>query len=167
VDTLGLLLRVKVHAANIQDRAGIALFLEQLNEQYPLLTLIWGDCGYSKTGEEWVEEHTKAKLEVVKRPSGSGFQVLHHRWIVERTFAWLNRNRQLSKEWDLKAEHTEGWIWLSMIRLMTRRLTNTTVNGYDPQMKKNELILSMATRKGPPIGHELGTTHAKRDHDWP
>lgn len=140
MDTLGLLLRVKVHAASIQDRAGIALLLLQLAEQYPLLKLIWADAGYSGPGEAWVEAHTQATLEIVKRPTGTGFQVLHHRWIVERTFAWLNRNRQLSKEWDLKAEHTEGWIWLSMIRLMTRRLTKTNETGYDPMMKEKKLI---------------------------
>ncbi len=140
MDTLGLLLRVKVHAASVQDRAGLALVLLQLADSYPLLKLIWADAGYSKTGEEWVEQHTHVKLEIVKRPTGAGFQLLHHRWIVERTFAWLNRNRQLSKEWDLKAEHTEGWIWLSMIRLMTRRLTNSTIHGYDPKMKKKRLI---------------------------
>ena len=68
-----------------------------------------------------------------------GFHLVKHRWKVERTFAWLGRNRQLSKEYDLKVAHSEAWIWLAMIRLMLRRLKSPAKIGYDSGMIKQKV----------------------------
>jgi putative transposase len=160
VDVLGLLLTVVVHAANIQDRAGISLVLSNLSTKYPSIQRIWADSGYNGKGILWVKENTKATLEIVRAPYENfrgywvaegapvpppppkGFHLVKHRWVVERTFGWLGRNRQLSKEYDLKMEHSEAWVQLAMIRLMLRRLKKTGNHGYDPEMKKPKVLPS-------------------------
>ena len=155
---MGLLLAVVVHAADIQDRAGVSLVLSEFSKNYPTITRIWADSGYNGKGAAWVHENTNATMEIVKRPYENfrgwwlpegapvpppppkGFQVVKWRWIVERTFGWLCRNRQLSKEYDLKVESTEAWIQLAMIRLMVRRLKKTGKHGYDPRMKQQKVL---------------------------
>lgn len=86
------------------------------------LQLIWVDQGYQ--GENFarvVEQLCGAKVEVVKR-SEAGFVILPRRWIVERTFGWLNQNRRLSKDYELLPEMSEAMIQAAMIRLMLQRL---------------------------------------------
>lgn len=86
------------------------------------LQLIWVDQGYQ--GENFarvVEQLCGAKVEVVKR-SEAGFVILPKRWIVERTFGWLNQNRRLSKDYELLPEMSEAMIQGAMIRLMLQRL---------------------------------------------
>ncbi len=130
-----MLLVVCVHAANISDSAGISLLLPKMREKYPKIQVIFADSGYQKSAAEAVKTQTQAELRVVKRPQGKGFQVVAHRWKVERTFGWLSRNRQLSKDYDLKVEHSKGWIYLAMIRLMLARLTNLENHNFDNSMK--------------------------------
>jgi putative transposase len=125
VDTLGLLLLVCVHAANVQDRDGARLLLRPLRRQFGWLRCIWADSGYAGKLVAWVRALRPARgtrLEIVKRPCVSRFVVLHHRWIVERTFAWLGRFRRLSKDYERTTSSSESYIYLGMIRLMTRRL---------------------------------------------
>jgi putative transposase len=123
VDTLGLLLRCVVHPANVQDRDGAKLVLKELAEHFPRLRRVWADGGYAGQLVEQAKEWGKWVLEIVKRPENlQGFQVLPHRWIVERTFAWLGRFRRLSKDYEALAETSETMIRLAMIRLMLRRL---------------------------------------------
>jgi putative transposase len=90
----------------------------------PHLKKIWADGAYS--GEElarWCEEEGGWELEVVERNRGTrGFKVLPKRWIVERTFSWLTRNRRLSKEDERKVQSSETFIKVAMIRLILRRL---------------------------------------------
>jgi putative transposase len=101
VDTIGLLLIVVVHTANIQDRDGAKLVLEQVKGTFPRLKLIWADAGYSGQLIEWVSLVCGWILEIVKRSDDiKGFQVLPHRWVVERTFGWLGRYRRLSKDYE-------------------------------------------------------------------
>ena len=123
VDTLGLLLAVAVHPAQIQDRDGARLVLTRLLGRFPRLQLIWADGAYSgklvqraKTVGDWT-------LELVRRPAEQhSFQVLPRRWVVERTFGWLNRQRRLSKDYEALCETTETWLYISMTGLMLRRL---------------------------------------------
>lgn len=123
VDTLGLLLRCVVHPANVQDRDGAKWVLQELAERFPRLRKVWADGGYAGQLVEQAKGWGKWVLEIVKRPeSAQGFQVLPHRWIVERTFAWLGRFRRLSKDYEALAETSETMIRLAMIRLMLRRL---------------------------------------------
>lgn len=123
VDTLGLLLAVVVHPANIQDRDGAKLVLAKLVGKFSRLKLIWADGGYAGKLIEWTKEVGHWILEIVKRSDDvTGFQVLPKRWIVERTFAWFGRYRRLSKDYETLTESSEAIIHLAMIHLMLRRL---------------------------------------------
>ncbi len=126
VDTLGLLLAVVVHAANIQDRDGAKLVLAKLVGRFPRLKLIWADGGYAGQLVEWARTFGGWLLEIVKRPPDSHqFQVLPRRWVVERTLAWLGRCRRLSKDYEELPQTSEAWIQVAMIHLMLRRLRPT------------------------------------------
>jgi putative transposase len=122
VDTMGLLVAVVVHAANLQDRDGAKLVLQRLVGRCPRLRLIWADGGYAGQLVEWVEALGGWLLAIVKRPPEGGFVVLPRRWVVERTFAWLGRYRRLSKDYEALPETSEAFIYIAMIRLMLRRL---------------------------------------------
>jgi len=123
VDVLGLLLVVIVHSAGIQDRDGAKEVLRTLVTRFPGLELIWADGGYAGKLVTWVATVLQRALVIVKRPRHSqGFQVVQWRWIVERTFGWLNRSRRLSKDFEALPETTEAWIRIAMIHLMVRRL---------------------------------------------
>lgn len=123
VDTLGLVLAVVVHAANIQDRDGAKLVLAKLPGRFPRLQIIWADGGYAGQLIAWVQELGGWVLEIVKRSKdASGFAVVPKRWIVERTFAWLGKYRRLSKDYEAKTHTSETVIYLAMIHLMVRRL---------------------------------------------
>jgi putative transposase len=123
VDTLGLLLIVVVHVANIQDRDGARLVLDKARGFLPRLLLIWADGGYAGQLVEWVATQCQWVLEIVKRSDDvKGFQVLPKRWIVERTLAWLSHCRRLSKDYERLAETSEALIYAAMIRLMIKRL---------------------------------------------
>jgi putative transposase len=123
VDTLGLLLIVVVHVANIQDRDGARLVLDKARGFLPRLLLIWADGGYAGQLVEWVATQCHWVLEIVKRSDDvKGFKVLPKRWIVERTLAWLSHCRRLSKDYERLAETSEALIYAAMIRLMIKRL---------------------------------------------
>ena len=123
VDTLGLLIAVVVHAANIQDRDGAKLVIAKLKGICPRLELIWADGGYAGKLIEWVKEFGSWALEIVKRCDDvAGFKVLPRRWVVERTFGWLGKYRRLSKDYEMLPESSEAMIYIAMINLMLRRL---------------------------------------------
>jgi putative transposase len=126
VDTLGLLLAVVVHAANIQDRDGAKLVLAKLVGGFPRLQLIWADAAYAGQLVEWARAFGGWLLEIVKQPPDSHqFQVLPRRWVVERTLAWLGRCRRLSKDYEELPQTSEAWVQIAMIHLMLRRLRPT------------------------------------------
>jgi putative transposase len=123
VDTLGLLLLVVVHAADIQDRDGAKLVLDKVRHKFARLQLIWADGGYAGQLVEWVKDICHWILEIVKRPDqAQGFVVLPRRWVVERTFAWLGKYRRLSKDYEALTETGEAMIYAAMVHLMIRRL---------------------------------------------
>ena len=123
MDTIGLLLAVVVHPADIQDRDGAKLVIDKMIGRFPRLRLVWADAGYAGKLIEWVWTLTGWALEIVKRPRDSHqFEVLPRRWVVERTFAWLSRCRRLSKDYEALSDTTEAWINIAMIHLMLRRL---------------------------------------------
>jgi len=112
-----------VHSAGIQDRDGAKLVLAEGKQSLPRLQKIWADGGYRGALIEWAEQEGAWNLEIVQKPADQkGFVALPRRWVVERTFAWIGRNRRLSKEYDLLPKTSEAWIYLAMIRLMLRRL---------------------------------------------
>jgi len=118
-----LLLDVVVHSASIQDRRGARTLLLQMHKKFPKLELIWADGGYTGKLVEWTKNFFNWKLEIVKRNDKlTGFHILPKRWIVERTFAWLNWFRRLSKDVEHNTKSSETVIKIAMIRLMARRL---------------------------------------------
>lgn len=122
VDTLGLLLAVVVHAASVQDRDGARDVLRRLKGRFRRLTLIWADGGYAGQLIGWAKRIGCWTLDIVKRTEAGCFEVLPHRWVVERTFGWLGRYRRLSKDYEYLPESSETMIYVSMINLMTHRL---------------------------------------------
>jgi putative transposase len=122
VDTLGLLLTVVVHSADIQDRDGAKLLVERLKCYLPRLHLVFADGGYAGCLVGWFHETVRWTLSIVKRPKqATGFVVLPKRWIVERTFAWLGQYRRHSRDYEELPETSEAMIYISMVRLQTRR----------------------------------------------
>jgi putative transposase len=125
VDTLGLLLIVVVHVASIQDRDGAKLVLERAKGKFPRLALIWADGAYGGKLIDWVKTVCWWVLEIVKRNDDvKGFKVLPHRWVVERTFGWLNRYRRLAKDYERTSSSSETMIQIAMIRSMLARLAH-------------------------------------------
>ena len=128
VDTLGLVLTVVVTAASVQDRDGAKVVLRELFRRMQdscRIQLVWADGGYRGQLIEWVKSVLGWTLEIVEKLGDQvGFQVLPKRWIVERTFAWLNRQRRLSKDYERLPETSEAFVYVAMIRLMLRRLAH-------------------------------------------
>jgi putative transposase len=123
VDTLGLLLVVVVLAAQIQDRAGAKMVFLQAKRRFPRLRLIWADGGYRGRLVRWTKTTCGWVLRIVLRSDAQrGFVVLPKRWIVERTFGWLNKWRRLSKDYEVLPQTSEALIQVAMITLMVRRL---------------------------------------------
>jgi putative transposase len=87
------------------------------------LKIIWADAGYSGQLTNWVKITCDWVLEIVKRSDDvKGFKILPHRWVVERTFAWLGRYRRLSKDYEGLTESSQALIYAAMIRIMIKRL---------------------------------------------
>lgn len=128
-----------VGAANENDRDGVKVALENMRAKYTSIKKMWADMGYQgKDLKNQIEKEYGIDIEIVKRPPCRfwvhkdtplellperelGFKVQPRRWVVERTFAWINRNRRLSKEYDLLTTSTENFIYLAMNRLMLKR----------------------------------------------
>jgi len=127
-DTVGNLLEVVVHAADIQDRDGAKLVLDKLTEATKSrLQRIWADGGYRGQLIDWVQDHLEIILEIVSRdPSLPGFQALPRRWVVERTFAWLGRYRRLSKDYEKCTKSSEGVLYIASIHTMMKRIAATS-----------------------------------------
>ena len=125
VDTLGLILGVAVTPASTPERAGAQLLLGGVLGWFTGLRLLWVDGGYSgPVFAQWVKgQRPKLKVEVVKRSDDAkGFLVLPRRWVVERTFGWLMRQRRLVRDYETTETSAQAWIYIAMIRLQLRRL---------------------------------------------
>jgi putative transposase len=128
VDTLGLVLEVRVHPADIQDLEAAYFVLHPLKTKHWRLKKVWADASYRGPLGQWLRElrhgrgHRRLQLEIVAKTKTSQFVVLPKRWIVERTFAWLGRSRRLSKDYEALSETVETWIYIAMIDLMVARL---------------------------------------------
>ena len=127
VDTLGLVLAVLVLPANIQDRDGgqqlLAGFFRR--ERPRRLKHLWADGGYAGALVAWVLQRWACIVEVVKRSEAHTFRVLPRRWVVERTFGWLDRYHRLSRDYERLAHTGETMVYLAMIRLMLTRLAKS------------------------------------------
>ena len=126
VDTLGLLLAVVVTAASVSENAGAKLVFQRLRGGAKKLRRIWVDGGYKAGLFTWVIERYRFRLQQVLRcDEQKGFHVLPRRWVVERTFAWLNNCRRLSKDYEALTDTSEAFVYIAMTRLMLRRLAPT------------------------------------------
>src|SRR6185295_5142648 len=127
VDTLGLLLSVVVHPADVQDRDGAFHLLRRARRMFPFIERIFADGGYAGQKMALVVWRTGAwKLQIVKRSDAPGFVVLPKRWIVERTFAWISRNRRLARDFERYATTVTAFVRVAMIRIMLKRLAANT-----------------------------------------
>jgi len=123
VDTLGLIVALVVHPANVQDRDGARFLIQQLGTRWRRLRLIFADGGYAGKFVDWTRGWFGRFVEIVKRPSANGFIVLPKRWIVERTFAWLGKYRRLSKDYETLTQSSECMVLIAMINLMVHQLS--------------------------------------------
>ena len=117
---------VVVHPADVQDRDGAFQLLGRARQLFPFIERIFADGGYAGEKMALVVRRTGAwKLQIVKRSDAAGFEVLPKRWIVERTFAWISRNRRLARDFERHAGTVAAFVRLAMIRIMLRRLATT------------------------------------------
>jgi putative transposase len=128
-DTQGFVLGCYVGPASENDRSGIKVVLNNMKVKYNSIIKLFADMGYQSSNlKDYIKEEHNIDLEIVKRPPcrfwvktdsnpedwpkfPTGFKVQPKRWVVERTFAWLGRNRRLSKEYDYHTESTESIIY--------------------------------------------------------
>ena len=133
------MLKARAHPANETYAEGAKPLLRAVVQVLRRLALIWIDGGYKRRFVEWVEAELGWRVEVVQHPEAGlryvwvapgqdppqlprGFRVLKRRWVVERTFAWLGRNRRLSKDYEALPASEEAWIYAASSRLLLRRL---------------------------------------------
>jgi transposase len=123
-DTIGLPVGMTVHPADIQDRDGAPALLARVRSSFRWLRHVFADGGYA--GEKLqgaLENLGDWTIEIVKRSDvAKGFVLLPRRWVVERTFAWLNRNRRLAKDVEATIESAVTWLYIASVKLMSRRL---------------------------------------------
>ena len=122
VDTLGNLLAIVVHAANIHDTKSGIRVAESACKIYGKLKGFCADAGYAGTFVEQVKKKLGLKTDIVKRKDKEKWGVLAKRWIVERTFAWLNNFRGLSKDYELTTSSAESMIKLAFSKILLNRL---------------------------------------------
>ena len=146
-----MVLKAKVHSANVPDQDGLRLLLESARARLLRLKHLWVDAGYQGRARRWAEEALGLSVEVVRKPrkplreevaklwaqewakegkevdwqrlmAPRGFQVLARRWVVERTFAWISHNRRMAKDYERLCATGEAFVYAAMTRLMVRRL---------------------------------------------
>ena len=121
-DTGGRLLTVRVHAADVQDRDGGKLPLWGSRQRYPFVTRVFADGGYAGRLVGWAAEKTHITLEIIRRGvHAKGFEVLPRRWVVERTFAWIFKNRRLVRDYEQLTAVAETLIIIAASATLLRR----------------------------------------------
>jgi transposase len=132
-DTIGLLVCATVHSADVQDRDGAPDLLARVGKAFPWLRHVFADAGYA--GPKLIDTMRKYgnwTIEIVRRcDQAKAFVLLPRRWVVERTLAWLNRNRRLAKDFEASIESAMTWLYVASVKLMSRKLARR-------QMAKSE-----------------------------
>lgn len=123
-DTTGLLVAAIVHAADIQDRDGAPALLASIRSTFPWLRHVFADAAYAGDKlEAALARLGRWTMEIVRRSdTAKGFVLLPRRWVVERTLAWLNRNRRLAKDFEASVESALTWLLIASVKLLSRRL---------------------------------------------
>ena len=120
VDTDGRALKLQAHAADIQDRDGAGPLLRASRLSWPFVALGYADGGYAGPR---VAEASPIRIEVVRKADNQvGFAVIARRWVVERFFAWINRNRRLAKDFEATIESVEAFLYAASSVILLRRL---------------------------------------------
>jgi len=112
---------VVVHSAGIQDRIGARAVMMRLFRRCDTITKIFADGGYTGKLIGWAKDMFNYTVEIVQRNEQHTFKVLPKRWIVERTFAWLNWSRRLSKDYELNATSAEAMVHIAYVHLLLKR----------------------------------------------
>jgi putative transposase len=120
VDTLGNLLAIVVHAANIHDTKSAHLVLSKAHKKYASIKAFSGDAGYRKSAVEFVERQLGLRMDISEKIKDE-FAVLPIRWIVERTFAWIGNYRRLAKDFERLSKTVEAFVTIAMIRVTLRK----------------------------------------------
>jgi putative transposase len=126
-DTLGLIISLSIHAANIHDSKGAKQVIDKFHQERNVpngLKKIYADGGYQGELAEYVKKKLNAELEIVKRNDKDRWEILPKRWVVERTFAWLLNFRRLVMDYERTIESGESFIYLAMIIIMCNRIEN-------------------------------------------
>lgn len=111
-----------VHSAGIQDRVAARAVLMRLFSTFTAIQMVYVDGGYTGKLLGWAKQMFGYCIEVVKRTEAHTFKVLPKRWIVERSFAWLNQSRRLSKDYEVRPDTAETMVKIAMVALLVRRL---------------------------------------------
>jgi putative transposase len=126
-DTLGLMLYVIVHTADIQDRDGAPDLLKAIRYRFPWLRYVFADGGYA--GDKLrgaLKGHGDWTIKIINRSdTAKGFVLLPRRWVVERAFAWIGRCRHLAKDWEQSISSATAWAYIANVRILTRRLARS------------------------------------------
>jgi transposase len=123
-DTSGLVVAATVHEASVQDRDGAVPLLASIRSRLPWLRHVFADGAYAGPKlEEALAALGRWRIEIVKRSDAAqGFELLPRRWVVERTIAWVNRNRRLAKDFEASIASATAWLLLASVKLLMRRL---------------------------------------------
>jgi transposase len=138
-DVLGLLLAVMVTAASVQDSTAGQQILDRIAVEHPSVSMAWVDGGYNNA----VVNHGARlgiQVEVVKRPTTKGFQVLPRRWVVERTLGWLMRHRRLVRDYEALPHRSSTMIHWAMTNIMSRTLTGESTQTWRNDPRKPDII---------------------------
>lgn len=120
-DTLGLVLMVVIHSASVQDRDGAKAVMEKLKQCWKSIRILFADGGYRGKLVEWAKQLHGLSLLIIKRDKLHTFKVPPKRWIVERTFAWIDANRRSAKNYERLTETSQAVVQLAAIRIMLKR----------------------------------------------
>lgn len=119
---MGCLLNVDVHKANLHDtktgfRTAMLAYIK-----YPTIKKFCGDKGYRGIFVHEVEEYLELGVDISEKIKSEEWQVIPKRWIVERTFGWLNNSRRISKDYEITCSSSETMIKISHIHTLLKRL---------------------------------------------
>ena len=133
VDVNGLLLAVRwvvspgvITAASIQDRDAAHRLLAALRGSFSTIGPVWADGGYPGRLLIWAKDVLTLPMQIIKRiPGATGFHLRPRIWVVERSFAWINKHRRRVRDYETRPDHHQAMVHLAMITTMTRRLART------------------------------------------
>ncbi len=122
VDTIGLVLAVVIHSASVQDRGGAVFAIERMKQKWKSIKLVFADGGYTGELIKAIKGQFRITLEIIKRNEQHAFKILPKRWIVERTFAWIDTNRRNSKYYERLDDTGVAMVYIASMRVMLNRL---------------------------------------------